>query len=82
MATLAERAGTVRGSAIVDLFIASRPNPDKYRAELVEALRLPRTQCSFASLARELRVDGAPTALTNDVLRAWWPKQPECEDHR
>jgi uncharacterized membrane protein len=80
MATLAERAGAVKGSAIVDLFIASRPDPDQYRSELVEALRLPRAQCSFASLARELRVDGAPTTLTNEVLRVWWPKQPEYQE--
>jgi hypothetical protein len=80
MGTLAERASAVRGSAIVDSLIASQPNPEKYRAELVEALQLPRNVCSFASVAREMRVDGAPVALTNDVLRAWWAKQPENKD--
>lgn len=76
MPSLAERAsGELRGIAIVDAFVASKP--PQYRTELVEALSLPRSVCSLVRIRQELTIDGAPENLTEDTLRRWWNRQPE-----
>lgn len=74
--SLAERAsGEVRGSALVEVFLAGRP--PQYRTELVEALLLPRSVCPLVSIRRELVNDGASERITADTVRNWWGRQPE-----
>lgn len=76
MASLADRAsGGLRGSALIDAFLAGRP--PQYRTELVEALKLPRAACSLVAIRRELVNDGADARLTADNVRKWWHRQPE-----
>jgi hypothetical protein len=67
-----------RNVRMVDWVIAQHPDPDAYRAEIVDACSDPR--CTYQAIASAISEDIASVTLEPERLRKWWRTQPEYDD--
>lgn len=76
--SIAERSATnglISGVNVIDWWISQQPDPEAYRADLLDACKSP--FCTYVAIRDVLIQDGHPDTLAADRIRKWFYQQPE-----